>query len=47
MNETNLSPALAAMVAQLTVPVQYATIMAHSVLNVNTQCKVTVQRIGK
>ena len=47
MIETNLSPAIASMIAQLSMPVQYTAIMHVSILSVNEQCAVTVQRIGK
>lgn len=46
MNE-NLSPALASMVAQILMPVQYATIMGTAVLSVNSKCKLTASRIDK
>ena len=44
---TNLSPALAAMVAMITMPVQYASIMAKSALSVNAKCKSRTVNIGK
>jgi hypothetical protein len=46
-NESNLSPALAAMAAQLVVPYQYARIIGDAVLSVNTQCPVSIKRIDK
>lgn len=44
--ESTLSPALASLMAQLSMPHQYAAIMADSVLSVNSQCPVTVHRIA-
>lgn len=51
MSETNteetLSPAIAAMVAQLVIPHQYAKFVEVTVQSLNSQCKSSVQRIDK
>ena len=47
MIETNLSPAIASMIAQLVMPVQYAAIMQKSILSVNEQLPCSARRIGK
>lgn len=47
-DQTNLSPAFAALVGQTTMPVQYAKLVAEmAVLSVNNSCPVTVKRIDK
>ena len=43
----NLSPALAAMFAQIMMPNQYATVMQAAIESVNSQCKAIVRRIDK
>lgn len=45
--ETTLSPALAAMVAQLTIPMQYAKVVEVTVLAMNEKCPRMVVRIEK
>jgi len=45
--ENYRSPAIQAMVAYLMVPVQYAAIMAETVLSLNSQCPSTITRIDK
>ena len=45
--ETNLSPALAAMVAVLTIPYQYAKFVEVTVQSLNSQCKSRILNIGK
>lgn len=44
---SNLSPALASMVAQILMPQQYGRIMGDTVLNINEQCPRAVSRIEK
>lgn len=43
----SLSPALAAMAAQLTIPQQYSKFISVAVLGVNEKCRSTVRHIGK
>lgn len=43
----NLSPALAAMVASIVVPHQYAKFVEMTVENLNSQCKSRIRYIGK
>ena len=45
--ETTLSPALAAMVASITMPVQYAKFVQVTVLSMNQQCPLQMFRIEK
>jgi hypothetical protein len=45
--ETTLSPALAGMVAQLTMPQQYAKFVEVTVLSMNEKCPKMVVRIEK
>lgn len=45
--ENTLSPAIAAIVAYLVMPRQYAEIMADSVLVLNTKCPSVIKRIDK
>lgn len=47
VDPTNLSPALASMVAQLITPNQYARIMQESVLSCNAKCAGVTRFIGK
>lgn len=47
MNEQNLSPALAAMVASICVPAQYAKFVQVTVENLNSKCKSRIVNIGK
>lgn len=44
---SNLSPALASMIAQITMPNQYARIMRDCVESVNIKCKATIRHIDK
>jgi hypothetical protein len=44
---TNLSPALAAMVATIVVPYQYAKFVEVTVASLNSQCKSRILNIGK
>lgn len=43
----NLSPAFAGLVAAITMPIQYASIMARSVLTVNQSCTRSAHSIDK
>lgn len=45
--ETTLSPALAAMVASLVMPHQYASFVQVTVLSMNQQCPLFANRIEK
>ena len=45
--ETTLSPALAAMVASITMPKQYASFVQVTVLSMNQQCPLFANRIEK
>lgn len=47
MLEETLSPAIAWIVASLTMPAQFAAIMQESVLRVNERCRRTVVEIDK
>lgn len=45
--ETTLSPALAAMVASLVMPHQYASFVQVTVLSMNQRCPLLIKRIEK
>lgn len=47
VDEANLSPALAVMVAQIVTPRQYATFVGVAVAGVNAKCPRTMQYIEK